>query len=415
MGLLLDAEQSFTCRSCGECCRRAFDIVVSDAERQRYEAAKADRWFKESSSSEPGARSSPFEYERSGLLRIRKRPDGVCGFLSDQNRCRIHEELGGGAKPLTCQMFPFSFDAVSGETRVSVSFCCPTVVRNEGRSLDLQQKEIGDLAGRWRRTQNPADRPLEWVKGMPLDSELLESMRWVFRRVLDLHEPTFSLRRNVRRIAALLDDWTRPRVLKLGADKFEEYVRLTGEFALAKPADPAPAKPAIAAFLFRGFFFASLVPWASRGASRSGLGLRLRLLRLLLHVHGLARSFDGLRFGAVRRATLDIDAEPFFTAAYHVLRAAIENLGSGRRPVVEELSLAVGHLLVAEHLFLARERGEDAAGGWVRAIMDAHDVAHADPASTFAKFLVSLAAPPSPLHLFGARGPAPGQTSTSSA
>jgi hypothetical protein len=35
--------------------------------------------------------------------------------------------------------------------------------------------------------------------------------------------------------------------------------------------------------------------------------------------------------------------------------------------------------------------------------MDAHDVAHADPASTFGRVLVSLAAPPSALHLFGAR------------
>jgi hypothetical protein len=145
------------------------------------------------------------------------------------------------------------------------------------------------------------------------------------------------------------------------------------------------------------------VPWASRGEGRSGLGLRLRLFHLLLHVHGLAPSFDGLRFGPARRRAFDIDAEPFFTPAHHVLRAAIENLGSGRRPVVEELSLAVGHLLVAEHLYLARNPAEADSAAWIRAIMDSHDVAHADPSSTFGRFLVSLAAPPSPLHLFGAR------------
>ena len=412
MGLVLDAEQNFSCRSCGECCRRAFDIVVTDAEKQRYDAAKADRWFRESAESEPGARSSPFEFERSGLLRIRKRADGVCGFLSAENRCRIHEELGSSAKPLTCQMFPFSFDLASGETRVTTSFCCPTVVRNDGRSLDLQQKEIGDLANRWRRVHNPVERPLEWVRGVPLDSELLESTRWVLRRLLDLHEPTFSLRRNVRRIAALVEDWTRPRVLKLGAEKFGEYLNLTGEFALTKPADPAPESPRIAGFLFRGFFFASLVPWASRGQARSGLALRFRLLRLLLHVHGLWPSFDGIRFGAGRRKTLDIDAEPYFTPAYHTLRAALENLGSGRRPVVEELSLAVGHLLVAEHLYLSRAGAEADSSAWVRAIMDAHDVAHADPASAFGRVLVTLAAPPSALHLFGRRAGAAAPTSS---
>jgi Fe-S-cluster containining protein len=412
MALALDTEQNFTCRSCGECCRRAFDIVVTEAEKQRYDSANAARWFRESTASEPGASFSPFEFERSGLLRIRKRPDGVCGFLSAENRCRIHEELGGSAKPLTCQMFPFSFDAVSGETRVSASFCCPTVVRNDGRSLETQQREIGDLAQKWRRA-NPTDRPLEWVRGAPLDPELLESIRWIFRRLLDLHQPSFSLRRNIRRIAALVDDWTRPRVLKLSGDKFEEYVKLTGEFALTKPVDPKPTSPAIAAFLFRGFFFASLVPWASRGTVRSGLGLRLRLFRLLLHVHGLAPSVDGLHFGKGRLKTLDLDSEPYFTPAYHALRAAIENLGSGRRPVVEELSLGVSYLLVAEHLFLSRSESEGASPAWIRAIMDAHDVAHADPGSTFGKFLVSLAAPPSSLHLFGARFEAGASATTS--
>lgn len=404
MRLALDAEQHFSCRSCGECCRRAFDIVVTESERRRYEAAKASRWFKEGASSEPGATSSPFESEPSGLLRIRKRPDGVCGFLSPENRCRLHEELGAAAKPLTCQMFPFSFDAVSDETRVTTSFCCPTAVRNDGQPLELQKKEIADLAGRWRRSSHPEDRRLEWVKGAPLDRELLESIQWTLRRVLDLHEPVFSLRRNIGRIAALVEDWTRARVLKLDETKFEEYVTLTGEFAVTKPADAPANRPALAGFLFRGFFFASLVPWASRGAARSGLTLRLRLLRLLLHVHGLGPSFDGVRFSRGRRGVLDIDSEPFFSPAYHVLRAAIENLGSGRHPVVEELSLAAARLLVSEHLFLARAPKDDLSAAWIRAIMDAHDVAHVAPDSTFGKILVTLAAPPASLHLLAARG-----------
>ncbi len=404
MTLVFDAEQNFTCQSCGECCRRAFDIVVTEAEQRRYEASGAARWFREMARAEPGAASPPFEPAGAGLRRIRKRPDGVCGFLSPENRCRIHEELGGQAKPLTCQIFPFSFEADSGSTRVATSFCCPTVVRNEGKSLGAQQKEIDGLVRRWRKASNPPDRPLEWVRGVPLDPELLESVRWILRRVLDLHEPTFSLRRNVRRVALLLEDWTRQRVLKLEAEKFGEYVNLTGEFAVTKPVDPPLVSPRIARFLFRGFFFASLVPWASRGlVSTSGLRKRLRLVRLLMHVHGVGPSFHGLNFSVGRGQRLDIDAEPFFAPAYQVLRAAIENLGSGRRPVVEELSLAIGHLLVAEILFLSRDAGEPALPAWVRAIMDAHDVSHADPASTFGRLLVTLAPPPTALHLFGAR------------
>ena len=403
MTLAFDVEQNFTCSGCGACCRR-FDILVTDAEKQHYEGAKATQWFRESEGADQGAASSPFESAGSGLIRIRKRKDGVCGFLSPENRCRIHEELGGSAKPLTCQLFPFSFNAVSGAIRVTSSFCCPTVVQNDGRPLGSQHKDLAGLERRWRTASGPAVRPLEWVRGKPLDPEVLETMRWVFRRLLDLHEPTYSLRRNVSRIAVLLEDWTRPRVLKFEGTKFQEYVDLTGEFAVSKPVDPKPLKPVLANFLFRGFFFASAVPWASRGrASRFRLGLRLRLLRLLLHVHGIGPSFSGLRFRTRDRQTLDVDSEPFFTPAYHVLRAAIENLGSGRRPVVEELSLAVAHLLVAELLFLSRTRSEGATPAWIRAIMDAHDVAHADPASAFGRVLVSLSPPPSALHLFAAR------------
>ncbi len=408
MSLVLDPEQNFTCKGCGQCCRRSFDIVATPAESQRLEAANAARWFRESASAAPGTENPVFEYLAGGLLRIRKRPDGVCGFLSDENRCRIHEEMGGTAKPLSCQMFPYSFDPVAGDTRVSMNQGCPTVLRNEGRPLDDQRAEIGSLAARWRKASSPADVTLEWVRGVPLEPELLDTMRWTLRRILDLHEPTFSLRRNVGRMAALVEDWTRHRVLKLDGEKFEEYVNLTGEFAATKPADLKPASSAIGRLLFRGFFFASVVPWASRGlVTGAGLRLRLRLLRLLLHVHGIGPAFHGLRFGEARRQSLDIDSEPFFGPAYQVLRAALENLGSGRRPVVEELSLSVGCLLVAEHLFLGRASNMGASSAWIEALLDAHDVTHVDPRSMFGRTLVSLAAPPGPLHLFAARGAVP--------
>ncbi len=408
MSLVLDPEQNFTCKGCGQCCRRSFDIVATPAESQRLEAANAARWFRESASAAPGTENPVFEYLAGGLLRIRKRPDGVCGFLSDENRCRIHEEMGGTAKPLSCQMFPYSFDPVAGDTRVSMNQGCPTVLRNEGRPLDDQRAEIGSLAARWRKASSPADVTLEWVRGVPLEPELLDIMRWTLRRILDLHEPTFSLRRNVGRMAALVEDWTRHRVLKLDGEKFEEYVNLTGEFAATKPADLKPASSAIGRLLFRGFFFASVVPWASRGlVTGAGLRLRLRLLRLLLHVHGIGPAFHGLRFGEARRQSLDIDSEPFFGPAYQVLRAALENLGSGRRPVVEELSLSVGCLLVAEHLFLGRASNMGASSAWIEALLDAHDVTHVDPRSMFGRTLVSLAAPPGPLHLFAARGAVP--------
>jgi len=83
MPLVLDPEQNFTCKACGQCCRRSFDIVATPAESQRLEAANAARWFRQSPSAAPGTENPVFEYLAGGLPRIRKRPDGVCGFLSD--------------------------------------------------------------------------------------------------------------------------------------------------------------------------------------------------------------------------------------------------------------------------------------------------------------------------------------------
>ena len=66
------------------------------------------------------------------LQRIRKRADGACGFLSADNRCRIHEELGAAKKPLTCRLFPYAFHTAADGVVVTASFGCPTIVANEG-------------------------------------------------------------------------------------------------------------------------------------------------------------------------------------------------------------------------------------------------------------------------------------------
>ena len=67
MAEVFDEEQNFTCRSCGECCRRAFDIIVSDSEKERYDAENVGRWFRESSGAGEGVSASPFEPVAAGL------------------------------------------------------------------------------------------------------------------------------------------------------------------------------------------------------------------------------------------------------------------------------------------------------------------------------------------------------------
>ena len=92
------------------------------------------------------------------LLRIRKRPDGACGFLSAEGLCRIHKEMGADRKPIACQLFPFSFHPAEGDTVVTTSFACPTVIANEGAPLTSQARELRVLHAAWMREHPGAVR-----------------------------------------------------------------------------------------------------------------------------------------------------------------------------------------------------------------------------------------------------------------
>src|SRR5262245_45915532 len=100
------AEQRFTCQQCGRCCRRGWDIAVTESEVEAYRRAGASAWYTQTDSDTgTGTETEPFEPipGQPRYFRIRKRDDGACGFLSADNRCRIHEQLGGARKPLTCR------------------------------------------------------------------------------------------------------------------------------------------------------------------------------------------------------------------------------------------------------------------------------------------------------------------------
>jgi lysine-N-methylase len=187
-----DVEQRFTCQQCGRCCRRGWDIAVTAAEVEAYRKAGAGAWFTEAESDQPpavGANGGPDPFEpipgHAGHFRIRKRADGACGFLSDDNRCRIHERLGGARKPLTCRLFPFRFHPVEGKAVLSASFCCPTVVANEGEPVAAQLRALGGLYTEWARAFPEPRRTVELVDGLPLSPATATTLRDVLRAMLD--------------------------------------------------------------------------------------------------------------------------------------------------------------------------------------------------------------------------------------
>jgi Fe-S-cluster containining protein len=414
--LRFDAEQRFTCQQCGRCCRRGWDIALTAGELAAYRRAEAGRFYREHEDAPEGADRDPFEPipGHAGHHRIRKRSDGACGFLSPENRCRIHEELGADSKPLTCRLFPFRFHPGEGATVVTASFCCPTVVRNEGTELAGQARDLAVLRRAWSREHDEPPGRIELLPGAEMSAPLLGTLRSVLRRILDRpgEDGAPDLARNAARMAALLDDLSRHRVLRLEPAAFAEYLTLVGEHAAASTR-PAPVRPpsALGRLLFRGFLFVVMAgrEQVAHGGTGPRLALRWRLARLLAHVHGLGPAVGAADLRSARRARADLRQPGLRDLAYNYLRATIEGLGTGRRPVVEEIAVAVAFLnagaaLAAMRAGAAAKAGPD-AGDYAQGLMEAVDLTHTSERALLGRILATLSGGVESLWILAAGGP----------
>ncbi|MFI5007965.1 MAG: YkgJ family cysteine cluster protein [Solirubrobacterales bacterium] len=381
---LFDPDQRFTCSQCGNCCRRGWEIAVSAGEAELYHRSEAGRWFREATDGAEGATRDPFEPISSGLHRIRKRADGACGFLSLENRCRIHEELGGDRKPLTCRLYPFQFHETVAGPVMTASFACPTIVANEGAPVRAGLQALLSLRGK------PPGPPvaLRFSDGRPIAPRTLATLRAVFRKMLD---GSADLGEASLRIAATLDDLTRHRVVRLKDEAFAEYVELTARHAAEHGQRPAPRTPsALGRWFFRGLVFMALAARLQRTERRS-LGLRLRLFGLLLHTHGLGPPACGIDLARVQGARLPLHDPAVMALARRYLTAAVETLGTGRLPVADELCLAAAIVDVAVVLGALRavdagRPGVDAAS-FTQGLMDATDLSHIEGGGWLGSFL----------------------------
>jgi Fe-S-cluster containining protein len=413
--LHFDSEQRFTCQQCGRCCRRGWDIALTAGEAAAYRKADVARLYRESASDVEGAASDPFEAiaGHAGLLRIRKRADGACGFLSAENRCRIHEELGASKKPLTCRLFPFRFQPAAGQAPVSLSFGCPTVVANKGASVESQARELLALRKEWlQEHREPEVASFALVKGRSLAGTSVGALRRSLRAMLARPGPEGrpDLQANVSRMAVLFDDLTRLRVLRLEAAAFGEYLELVAGHAAQSEKPVAARSPsAFARLFFRGLVFVTLaarMQLEARSSSGLRLGLRLRLFALLAHCHGLGPAVTGCDLGAARRARAELRDPALHAIAWNYLRAQLETLGAGHRPVLDELAIAIAHLNVATLLAAMRAgqagKTQADAADYTEALMEAVDLAHAESTRILGRLLATFAAGVESLWLFAA-------------
>jgi lysine-N-methylase len=336
--LRLPADQRFTCRQCGLCCRGAA-VILTAAEVERFRATGVARLH--------DGGGDPFDPAPHGRFTIRMRADGACGFLTERDTCRIHEERGAQAKPLACRVFPFRFHPVEGRPLVTTSASCPTIVANAGESLAAQAPVIAALRAEWARAFPEPDRPLALAKGRPIALATLASLQGFLREMLD-REPEDPAA-GIERAARWLEDLTRHRVLRLPPAAFAEYVALTGRHAASVAPAPPPRGPsAVTRLLARGFLFTVIAVREQADPARRGW---MRRLRQLAHLHGLAPATAEVDRAAVAAAPLDVaDAEVRRLLA-HALRSLVDGLGTGRRPVGDEIG--VGAATIAAGLAIA--------------------------------------------------------------
>lgn len=408
--LRIDPDQRFTCAGCARCCKR-WEILVTTAEVEAYRQHDAARWFREHGDVDEGAALDPFEPVTGwrGYHRIRKRGDGACGFLSAAGRCRIHEELGGHRKPLTCRVFPYSFHPAPAGVIVQTSFGCPTVVANQGEPIAQgpRLEEIAALRADWFAERRSSTPQRLYVTGRSIGADSIQILSDSLKKILDRTDERgrIDLRANVGRMAHALADLTRSRVVRLAEDDFAEYVRLTLPYA-ASAATPPAARSAtrVGRLLQHGFLYAvaaTRLGLDNPGASR--WRVRLQTMWLLAHFHGIAPATGGVNLSVLRRGRVNVNAPEIQPVAYHYLRAAIASLGAADRPVLDEIAIAVSFLNAA--CALAQMQAHAAGRAVDRAIfsdalMAAVDLAHAGDRGLVGRILGRLAGGVEALHSF---------------
>ena len=387
--LRIDPDQRFSCSQCGRCCR-GFDVIVTATEVELYKRRGAEQW---------AGVADPFEPMPSmpAVQRIRKRDDGTCVFLSPDNLCRIHQELGAAKKPLTCRVFPYSFHRAPDSVVVKASFSCPTIVANQGaviangesrQAIELRSKE-------WIDANPSTTRPRELVAGRSIDARTSRILRDNLLVMLKRDSP--DIRDNIARIAHALDDLTRSRVLSLGDQEFAEYVALTLPYSASRSEAAERRQPgAIGRLMQHGYLY---LVCATREAierrHRSTTALRIARLAMLAHFHGIGPAVGRVNLNALRRRPVDINAPDVRPIVFHYLRSTLETLGAHDRPIIDDFAMAVSHLNAA---FALASMNADSIQRYVdreifiNAMTEASDMSHAADTGLMSSVMTRFAA-----------------------
>ncbi len=167
----------YECTSCGRCCRAAWTIAV---DRVGEEALRQSQTYQ--SQQRSGYQPLKTVSERVALARDE---NNACLFLTSDNFCEIHAELGGTQKPIVCQTYPYLFTETPDGVYTSLSYACPAVLEGQGGWVEEQRAALETLLElRWDDLPRAAsvgnqveicrDLWWEWSDYLQLETRLLE-------------------------------------------------------------------------------------------------------------------------------------------------------------------------------------------------------------------------------------------------
>ncbi len=155
----LPVVENWQCQGCGVCCRGSI-ITLSDEDLAKLDAQK---WHEHPDFR--GVKTVVREGLIGGRRVLAKRDDGGCVFLTDDNRCRIHELHGPDAKPAVCRTFPLQVVPLEKFAYVTARRSCPTAAADEGPTVEQQLPEV-KRSGLLRQGRS---RPPAIVRGVRRD------------------------------------------------------------------------------------------------------------------------------------------------------------------------------------------------------------------------------------------------------
>jgi lysine-N-methylase len=173
--------------------------------------------------------------------RLNHRPEGGCVFLSEDNRCRIHERFGAEAKPLACRLFPFVLVPAGSHWRVGLRFACPSAADSKGRPLSVHENELVQLA---RAVERVEGVEAQTVPPPPLQHGQQVSwpdvLRFVQALLTLLEDRQDRLERRLRKCLALANLCRQARFDNISGGRLVEFLNLVTQGLDAEvPADPA--------------------------------------------------------------------------------------------------------------------------------------------------------------------------------